>query len=278
MIIVNHTKCTRCGICLSYFEGYCLGNENGIPVIDDKICNQCQKCIALCPQQAITVNHITPEKISGQNKMGYSDMVSLLSLRRSVKRFVNKQIPGDVLEKIAGSAKFAPNQNKNIDILIIDDPHIIHFIDRVALKSVRRWYRLMFTFRPVTAFISLFAGSMYVIRKKMERDLYKNKHIVKENTSTLMITTGNPGIPVTEMSAQYLLGTMILTAVSLDVGCTLMDSLKLTINHSRVIKRSLGIKKPDKALGVLALGYSNEKIVNIPRGYEINLHWNRMHN
>jgi hypothetical protein len=83
-------------------------------------------------------------------------------------------------------------------------------------------------------------------------------------------------MPVTEMSAQYLLGTMILSAVSLNIGCTLMDSLKLTINNNKKIKNQLGIKKTDKALGVLALGYSNEKIINIPKGYEINLYWNEI--
>lgn len=57
-----------------------------------------------------------------------------------------------------------------------------------------------------------------------------------------------------------------------------MDSLKLTINNNKKIKNKLGIKKTDKALGVLALGYSNEKIVNIPQGYEINTYWNEIKN
>jgi len=34
------------------------------------------------------------------------------------------------------------------------------------------------------------------------------------------VAIGNPKVPTTEMSAQYLLATMILTAVSLDVGCS----------------------------------------------------------
>ena len=54
-----------------------------------------------------------------------------------------------------------------------------------------------------------------------------------------------------------------------------MDSLKLTINSNKQIRDMIGIKKIDKVLGVLAFGYSDEKIVNIPRGYEVNLHWIR---
>ncbi len=276
MITVDIEKCTHCGICISNFEGYCIINENGTPMIDYEICNQCQKCIALCPNQAILMNDVIPQKINGLEKIGYEDLISLLKLRRSTKCFVQQDIPKDIVEKIVDSAKYAPNQNKNIDILIINDSQIIQTIDKYALKFVKRWYGMMFSFKPITAFISLFAKSLHVIKKKMARDLFTKQRVVKENTNVLLIAIGNPKTPVTEMSAQYILSTMILSAVSLNIGCTLMDSLKLTINNNKKVKNMLGIKKTDKALGVLALGYSNEKIINIPQGYEINLYWNEI--
>ena len=276
MVLVDDKKCTRCGICLAEFEGYCMTNTEQLPSIDYAICNQCQKCIALCPQRAISMNHVAPEKIAGPDKISYDELISFLRLRRSTKRFLEKDIPRDIIEKIVSSAKYAPNQNKNIDILIIDDPGLIRTIDSYALKVVKNWYRFVFTFRPLTTFISLFTRSLPVIKKKMVRDLFSKKRIVKENANVLVVAVGNPRVPVTEMSAQYLLGTMILTAVSLDIGCTLMDSLKLSFNQNKAIKRKLGIRKPNKALGVLALGYSAEKIINVPQGYEVDLHWNRM--
>ncbi|RPH26060.1 MAG: hypothetical protein EHM93_19725 [Bacteroidales bacterium] len=276
MITLDIEKCIQCGICISNFEGYCINNENGLPIIDYEICNQCQKCIALCPNQAILMNNVIPQKIIGFDKIGYDDLISLLKFRRSTKSFVQQDIPKDIIEKIANSAKYAPNQNKNIDILIINDPQIIKTIDKNALKFVKRWYGMMFSFKPVTGFISLFSKTLHVIKKKMARDLFIKQKVVKENTNVLLVAIGNPRMPVTEMSAQYLLGTMILSAVSLNIGCTLMDSLKLTINNNKKIKNQLGIKKTDKVLGVLALGYSNEKIINIPQGYEINLYWNEI--
>ncbi len=278
MISLDQTRCNQCGICLSYFEDYCLYKSNGFPAVDHEICNLCQKCIALCPRQAILMNNVSPIKITDQAITGYEELLSLLKLRRSTKKFTAQNIPKEIIEKIARSAEYAPNQNKNIDILIIDNPQIIESIDTYAMKSIQRWYRLMFTFKLITRFISLFSGSLHVIRKKMERDLFIKKHIVKENTNVLMVTIGDPRVPVTEMSAQYLLGTMILTAVSLNIGCTLMDSIKLTINNNKKIKNMLGIAKKESAFGALALGYSNEKLVNIPRGYALNLHWNKINN
>lgn len=276
MISIDYKKCTGCEICISNFEGFCINSKSGSPVIDYEICNQCQKCIALCPNQAILMNNVIPQKINGLDKIGYDDLISLLKFRCSVKRFAQQDIPKDIIEKIVNSAKYAPNQNKNIDILIINDPLIIQTIDKNALKTVKRWYRVMFSFKPITGFISLFSNSMHIIKKKMERDLFIKRRVVKENTNVLLVAVGNPRVPVTEMSAQYLLGTMILSAVSLDIGCTLMDSLKLTINNNKKITNQLGIKKTDKVLGILALGYSDEKIINIPQGYEINSFWNKI--
>lgn len=278
MITVDTEKCTQCGICISNFEGYCILNDNGTPLIDYEICNQCQKCISLCPNQAILMNNVRPHKIEEFDRIDYDDLITLLKYRRSTKSFVQKDIPKNIIEKIVDSAKYAPNQNKNIDILIINDPQIIKTIDKNALKFVNRWYGILFSFKPITGFISLFANSLHVIKKKMARDLLIKKKIVKENTNVLLVAIGNPRTPVTEMSAQYLLGTMILSAVSLNIGCTLMDSLKLTINNNKKIIKQLGIKNTDKALGVLALGYSNEKIINIPQGYKINSYWNEIKN
>lgn len=276
MVSVDRNICKKCGLCISYFKGYCINSENEFPIIDYKICNQCQKCIAICPHQAILMNNTPPIKISTLNKIGYEELISLLKFRRSTKKFIKKDIPKYIITDIALSAKYAPNQNKNIDILIIDDKDIIKLIDLHALKYIKPFYKLIFSIKIITLFVNFFLKPIYIIKKKMEHDLFNNKHIIKKNTNVLLLMIGNPKIPVTEMSAQYLLSTMILTAESLNIGSTLMDSLKIIINIDKKLKKKIGLKKCDKILGVLALGYADEKIMNIPDGYEIKLHWNKI--
>ena len=120
----------------------------------------------------------------------------------------------------------------------------------------------------------LFSKSLHVIKKKMEFDLNVNKHAVKRNTQAVILLVGDAKIPVTESSANFLFANMILYAETLDIGTCLMDSLKISINNNSKIKKKIGIKKGLKILGVLALGYSDENIVNIPQGYELNITWN----
>ncbi|MGE5604490.1 MAG: 4Fe-4S binding protein, partial [Bacteroidota bacterium] len=36
-------------------QGYCISSDSGYPVFDERVCNTCQKCVSICPSQAIMV-------------------------------------------------------------------------------------------------------------------------------------------------------------------------------------------------------------------------------
>jgi nitroreductase len=221
------------------------------------------------------MNGRAPDKMDAHVPLDAGELLEFMSRRRSCKKFRNEQIPRETLLEIASAASFAPSQNKNIKIVIVDDPELIRRIDCAAMKTVRRWYGLLFSVKPLTKFYMLFSSSLSVIKAKMERDLFLKKRIVKENAACLFVLVGDARVPVTEPSAQYLLANMILCAEALGVGTCLMDSVKLSVNQNAKLKRELGIPRRWKALGVMAAGYSGENVVNIPRGYEVPVSWNQ---
>lgn len=276
MVTIDADRCKKCGTCLKICAGYCMEDRDGLPAIDYDICNQCQKCIAVCPHQAILMNGTPPADLAEAQNMDYEALMAFMSRRRSTKRFQDKAIPREIVRRIAASAKYAPNQNKNIGILAVDEPELIGLIDREAVQMVQSLHRLMFACKPVTALISLFFASMRVIKKKMERDTIARKTVVKQNTQAILLCVGDSRVPTTEASAQYLLAFMGLAAESLGVGSTLMDSIKLTFRLRGKLRRRFGLAKKDRVLGALTLGYSAEGVRNIPQGYEVPLSWNNL--
>lgn len=273
MISVDKVKCKKCGICISLMEGYCIFSKGGYPAFDFSVCNLCKKCVAICPSQAIMINNIYPEKIKVYMPVSPPDLKKMFEKRRSIKHFKKQQIPRKILEDIVSVAKYAPNQNNNISILVIDDIELINEIDKKALLFVKFFYRLFFSIKPLVSLLDIFFKGLKVIKRKMENTLKTHKHVVKENTQALIIAIGDRYAPVTESSAHYLLSTMMYYAESLGIGNCLMDSIKITFDTNRSLRKKFNIKK--NILGVLSLGYSDENIVNIPRGYELNIQWNK---
>lgn len=274
MVTVDLKKCTRCGLCLKRFSGFCIISFNGGPVIDYTLCNQCQKCISICPAQVFLMNGNSPEKITSPLTISPGEMKELLSRRRSIKQFKKETVPKDVLLDIAAVTAYAPNQNKNIEIRIVDEPALLELIGQRAYRYVKRLYTLLFGFRPLAAIFELFSRQLRAIHKKMAYGLYVRGHTMYENTAAVYILTGNAKVPVTETSAQYLLATMIIYAQTLGIGTCLMDSLKLTLNSDGQLKRRLRIPHGTKVLGVLTVGYARENIINKPVGYKPNISWN----
>lgn len=270
LIALDKSRCKRCGICINRMKGYCISEKEGFPVFDETLCNTCQKCVAICPSQAITVNGVHPDKIAENTAIDPELIFTLLEKRRSTKRFTDKSIPREIVEKIVSVAKFAPNQNKNLSVLVVDDKRLIAEIDKAALRFVKTMYRILFGFKPLEWFIRLFYKELETIKRKMEYGSFQR--VIYENTQCLIIVTGNKKIAVTERSAPYMLAAMMVMAEGLGVGNCLMDSIYLALRTNRKLRKRLKIT--EDVFGVLILGYSGENVKNIPRGYEVDVRWN----
>lgn len=274
MITIDNDKCLDCGICLKYRGGYCIQKKDEVIEIDYSVCNECQNCIALCPGQAFSNNGLKPIGIDKTFKLPADDFMYLLRRRRTIRHFTTERIPKEVLERIVSAGQYAPTNNKKIEAIVIDDPVLIQLIDNEAMMHIRKLYRILFGSRLLSWFFQLFSDTLPVIKRKMERDLRERGQIVKDNTQALILMLGNKRVPVTESSAQYYLSNMLLFCEVSGLGSCLMDSLKIVINSSKLTREKLHIPKGLKILGVLAVGYPEEKIMNIPEGYHMKVGWN----
>jgi nitroreductase/NAD-dependent dihydropyrimidine dehydrogenase PreA subunit len=273
VITVDPHKCNRCGLCIRRFKGYCISEDAGMPVIDYRVCNVCQKCVAICPSQAFLVNNFEPVRIEKEQRLNPGDLRGLLSRRRSIKVFTNENLSKSTIQDIVSVAKYAPNQHKNIDAVVVTKRETLDKIDRSALRFYKRIYTAVFSVKALTWLLRTFSSDLFIIKRKLEYDLLVRQQILKPGTQALVLLVGNTKASVTESSAQYLLATMIVYAESMGVGSCLMDSIKIVMNSSRKLRREVTIQRTLRVLGVLALGHSAETILNIPRGYKINIRW-----
>lgn len=154
------------------------------------------------------------------------------------------------------------------DIILDDDKEIRH-IDKIAMKYYIKFYNHLFRSKLLFEFMKLFSETLPVIKKKMERDLFERRRIIKENTHALILVVGSTKVTMTEISAQYCLHNMILYSEVIGLGSCLLDSVKIGVNKNSSLKAFLGLKKGFKVLGAMAVGYPEERILNISPGHEV---------
>ncbi len=226
MIRIDNNKCVKCGICLSLRGEYCLNEtDDGSIEIVRELCNQCTKCIAVCPQKAFSYGEKEPVSIDMDKIPDKDNFEKLLKKRRSVRKFTNKKVSREILSKIAEVSIYAPSMNRNIEAIIIDDKEIMSEIDRVAFKFYNNIYKYVFKNKIMLSLMKIFSDGIEVTKKKLENSVKDGKTIY--DAPALIILLGDKREILTEVSAHYHLYNIILYCESMGLATCLMDSVKI---------------------------------------------------
>ena len=146
MIQIDQDKCNDCGICGHLCPRHIpetveQGNEKKTIISEKRIdlCMECGQCEAVCPNQAIHVTKLKGEDFDPVPTLDISDeqLLSLMKHRRSVRRYKDKPVSRDILERMLEAAHLAPTGTgrRSTGAIIIDEPKILN-----ALSD--RFYKL----------------------------------------------------------------------------------------------------------------------------------------
>lgn len=113
---VDYERCIGCGQCAAVC-GMTLTMADGRVKVDrDRLfgCIGCGQCAAVCPQGCITVTGrtMTPEDMvplpAAEMRAGYEGLYSLMLARRSVRRFAEREVDRETIDRIVAAASTAP--------------------------------------------------------------------------------------------------------------------------------------------------------------------------
>ena len=111
MIVFDHEKCVKCGKCIADCgTGVIEFAQDGYPEVADMAgCLHCQHCFAVCPAGAVSYNSVSANEVEGVD--GIADTAALEKLmksRRSVRHYQKKDVPWDVLQRLASTLAYTP--------------------------------------------------------------------------------------------------------------------------------------------------------------------------
>ncbi len=142
MIVIDSTKCTQCGFCSEVCPNYVLALSKGreIQVRYPEQCCICGHCVAVCPQNALIHKEMPVEAFEEvpATKIPPENMRNLLLSRRSVRVFIEKPVPKDLLEQLievgihAGTSSNGQTEN----FIVIQDRRLLSELEKIVIEVV----------------------------------------------------------------------------------------------------------------------------------------------
>jgi ferredoxin len=257
-------NCIECGKCVEVCPMGVLTYENNPSVLkkpaifDPKACISCGHCIAICPQNAITHNQLSLDnfqKINSLQKLEWDQFINFTRQRRSIRKFNNKTVPIELLDKILKeSTRYSPTgHNRQITkVIIIEGEHLKSIRDEMNKTIVR--------FSKYLNFLRFFSKKL----ESMWRNMRSFRYMIElsmdpstRNAPMAILFTADKRIKESEVDATILSYQTLLSAEILGLKSCYFGALINSLPYSRKLRKLIKLSSHQKLVCGLLLGYSS---------------------
>ncbi len=147
---IDANRCTGCGLCTRVCQGGPLQVKEGkVVVVAGSLldCIGCGHCMAVCPREAVRVTgrDMTPEDAVALpgDKATFQALHGLMLARRSVREYLDKDLPQEMLDKIMEAASTAPMglPPSEVELLVVAGKQKVRAFRKDLMDAIRasRW-------------------------------------------------------------------------------------------------------------------------------------------
>lgn len=123
MMIIDGERCIGCGKCVKDCFPKHIEMVEGKARMRDVVCMKCGHCIAVCPQNAVSMDDYNMEEVKAYNKEEFSldadHLLNFIKFRRTVRQFKNKEVEEEKLSKIIEAGRFTQTGSNMQDLSYI---------------------------------------------------------------------------------------------------------------------------------------------------------------
>lgn len=154
---VSEEKCKRDGICAATCPAGLieLKDKDAFPTpIEgaEELCISCGHCVAVCPHGALSLEAMNADDRPPVRKEllpGPEQIEHFLRYRRSVRRYSDKPVDGNLIERLIDIARFAPSGHnlQPVHWMVFEDKGEINRLAEIVVS----WMRMMIANQPEMA-------------------------------------------------------------------------------------------------------------------------------
>lgn len=280
MIKFDQTRCSNCGACISVCTKGVIKPGDKTPVEGNpQACSVCGHCIIACNSDAIS-----HEKIPATNQAAYTPgaidpelVAQFLKSKRSVRKYEDRPIEHEKLEKIFEVVRYAPTAKNLQDrsLIVVTDRKKIEEMDRAVCQSFKKLLRVMNW--PVRKLLGL---SMPALIRSLEPKLPSLRNLVARsergefpvfyNAPCVVFTTGTKGNSLAKDNAVIAQQYLTLQAQAMGIDSCIIGYAAVRIKSLTPL---LDIPAGHQVITATTLGYSKSSFKKLPPRKPIDVRW-----
>lgn len=275
IVSINQELCNNCGICGHVCprhipETIDKGDKQITMISPERIslCMECGHCTAVCAKRAIHVESLNKEKFVSVQKIDVDDnqLLLLLGQRRSVRRYKEKPVPREIINRIIDAVHISPTGTGRMatGVIVIDNPKTLSLLSELTYKNyeelekhlnnpIARFFIKLRegkkTFRALLDFVM--PGMHWYIR--WYRDGQSNE--ILRDCPALILFHSPTYEPMGEGNCLIAAFHAILMAQIMKIGTCFNDLIPPVCNRDPEIRKLLGLPDDREVYASITMGY-----------------------
>lgn len=245
IVEIDYEKCNNCKICLSTCILFRYNQEaEKIEYKDPQnFCNLCGQCIARCPENAILYENMGEAfEFEGVSKpdtiISYDSLYNFMRAHRSIRRFRERKVPGELLQKVFDAMSQAPTGDnvRSETFSILSDPDQIKRLNDAVIEELLK-----------DEYMNERYGKLFYLLGKAFRSpvFFDAPHVIfVDSPNTYEVEMNNIGIIITYGR---------LAAQALGLGTCWNGWTQIAMKNNPELKKLGNIK--GESVGVFIIGY-----------------------
>ena len=162
MFSVNKEKCIGCSQCVKDCPVSAISLVNNKAEINNERCFKCGHCIAICPVEAVSTDDYNMEDVIPYDNDSFTveadNLLNFIKFRRSVRRFKDKEVEKEKIEKIIEAGRFTQTATNSQDVSYVVVSEKLDELRDLVYESLKmKGEAILANLTPQTAYLERYA-------------------------------------------------------------------------------------------------------------------------
>lgn len=274
-VSIDHSRCIQCRLCAIECPAKTESTDHIHSNHSSPLCDKCFHCYAICPQKAIVIEGFDEEMVTDRQKINLPDLHHFLKKRRSCRRYLQKSVPKDYLDKLTESTRYCPSGGnvQDLSLTVITNQTIRKQLEEQIIGYYDKIIKLLRI--PLVRLFMKFLGDAKVKETARDKDFFTKiegiytrlkagENSLFWDAPLVMIFHSYRLLPTAYEDCILAAYNVVLSANALDLGSCFVSLSQQAIASSNSIKELIGIPKSDFIYSVLVLGFPAVRYRRIP--------------